>query len=111
MRWPMVRWAIVASVSQLFPIVFGHDGANAKPAFRQRPAIHAGVSPGRSDDRRPQRLLALHRFAVLLPLSHLAQTRLIAADEAAVPCPARLHPGRATSTPIASSSTGSRRRR
>ena len=55
--------------SQVFPIVLGHDGANAKPGFRQRPAIYASVAAGPSDDRRPQRLLALHRFPVLLPLS------------------------------------------
>jgi hypothetical protein len=31
--------------SNALPIVLGHDGANAKPAFRRRPAIHAGVAP------------------------------------------------------------------
>jgi hypothetical protein len=41
--------------SQLFPIVLGPDGANADPAFRQRPAVDAGVAPwplGRPDPRR-----------------------------------------------------------
>jgi len=55
--------------------------------------------------------LAPRRFAVLLPLSQPRPRRLIAADEPGVPCPARLRPGRAASTPIVSSRRGSRRRR
>jgi hypothetical protein len=56
--------------------------------------------------------LALPRFAVLLPLSRTSPERPdCSRRRPGVPCPARLHPGRATPAPIASSCRSSRRRR